>query len=311
MNAFRFLIEREFWEHRGALIWAPAGTGLFMVALMLLGASFGQLQLGGGMKLDRPAMEAMAPLLEKMPPEAARMAAEVALFTPIMLINFVVAIVVFFYCLGALYDDRRDRSVLFWRSMPVSDTMTVASKATTALVVAPLFALAAIVVSHLLLMLVAAIWLTVLGANGFSVVFLNATPWQMWGRYLAAIPLHVLWMLPVVGWLLLTSAFARRRPFVWAVVVPIAAVMIDGRLGLIRALGSDNSLWMLILDRLRHSPLPVSLRIDGVAEGSISRIAQIGQFELLGSFALWAGAALGIGLLALAVWQRARQEDAY
>ena len=50
--------------------------------------------------------------------------------------------VVFFYCLGSLYDERKDRSVLFWKSLPVSDRDTVLSKALSALVVAPTLAIA-------------------------------------------------------------------------------------------------------------------------------------------------------------------------
>ena len=53
------------------------------------------------------------------------------------MVNIVLGVVVFFFCLGALFDDRKDRSVLFWKSLPISDQATVLSKVAMALVVAP------------------------------------------------------------------------------------------------------------------------------------------------------------------------------
>src|SRR3546814_20822192 len=55
-------------------------------------------------------------------------ALDVAMYSAMGLLVVVLGFVVFFYCLGALYDDRRDRSILFWKSLPVSDASTVLSK---------------------------------------------------------------------------------------------------------------------------------------------------------------------------------------
>src|ERR1700747_2544174 len=73
----------------------------------------------------------------------------------LILTAFVVGV---FYCLDALYGERRDRSILFWKSLPVSDLTTLLSKATIPLVVLPLSTFAIVIATQLVMLL----WTSVL-----------------------------------------------------------------------------------------------------------------------------------------------------
>jgi ABC-2 type transport system permease protein len=126
-----------------------------------------------------------------------------------------------FYCLDALYGERRDRSVLFWKSLPVSDLTTVLAKACIPFVVLPLITFAMIIVAQtILFLLITAIAL----GNGISTAVLwpQLPLWKMWISLLCAVVSSALWYAPIYGWLLLVSSYARRATFLWAVLPPFA-----------------------------------------------------------------------------------------
>src|SRR5260370_619647 len=130
--------------------------------------------------------------------------------------TFIVGI---FYCLDALYGERRDRSILFWKSLPVSDLTTVLSKAIVPLMVIPPLAFAFALVTQTGMLLIVAV---ALPAHGISI----APLWDglVWGQMvlvmLYKIVVHVLWYAPLYGWLLLVSAWCQRGPILWAVLPP-------------------------------------------------------------------------------------------
>jgi ABC-2 type transport system permease protein len=133
----------------------------------------------------------------------------------------VMAFVVFFFCLGTLFDERKDRSVLFWKSLPLSDTQTVLSKALMALVGAPLITFGFAVVVSLLSLLIILIGAAASGLNLFGAVLASPAVYTAPFLVLAMLPVYVVWALPTVGWLMLASAWARTKVFLWAVGVPV------------------------------------------------------------------------------------------
>jgi len=129
-------------------------------------------------------------------------------------------IVGFFYSLDALYGERRDRSILFWKSLPVSDLTTVLSKVAIPMVILPLLSFAITVITQWLMFLLSS--LVMLG-SGLSV----ATLWAQSSSFHVSLVLlyhivtvHGLWYAPLYGWLLLVSAWAVRAPFLWAFLPP-------------------------------------------------------------------------------------------
>jgi ABC-2 type transport system permease protein len=140
----------------------------------------------------------------------------------IMLIAFVVGI---FYSLDALHSERRDRSILFWKSLPVSDLTTVLSKASIPLVVLPLLTFA-ITVGLQLIMLLLSDAVRVVGGAG------TAAPWapplfEMELVLLYSVSVIALWHAPIYCWFLLVSGWARRATFLWAVLPPLAVAVIE------------------------------------------------------------------------------------
>ena len=145
-----------------------------------------------------------------------------------MMMIFIVFIVGVFYCLDALHGERRDRSILFWKSLPVSDLTTVLSKVTIPLMILPLIAFAIVVCVHLIMVLETSVVL----------IFHGMSPASTWAHVpvvsnllvllygLAAI---ALWHAPIYGWLLLVSGWARRATFLWAV-LPLIAIQIFERI---------------------------------------------------------------------------------
>jgi len=324
MNTMKWLIRRELWENKGALVRAPlilagvllAFSGVSMVGLFARGVL--QLDVSGkAIDMSGESFSVAVGGHNRAMIEAALsnyMGAAVPLF-------MMLAVVVFSYCLGALYNERRDRSLLFWKSLPISDTATVLSKALLALVVAPLITLAIGAVTALLLILMAAATLALHGLDLFGIVF--TTPRLYWGplKILALLPVSILWALPSVGWLLMVSAWARSKAFLWAVGMPLLVGVlviwgnhilnldIDGLwffehiVGHL-LLGVAPGCWLLF----ERDNLQIAMQTDGqhIAFGDV--FSQ--SWATLATPAVWIGAVAGIVMIAIAIWLRRRRDDA-
>jgi ABC-2 type transport system permease protein len=203
---FYSLVKRELWECRSIYL-APLAIAAVIVVGNLFVAGAVARAVRNAASLD-PALQHEA--LTRPYHFAAAL---------IMGAAFIVSI---FYSLDALYGERRDRSILFWKSLPVSDLTTVLAKASIPLVVLPLVAFAITVVTQSIMLLISSL---VLLASGLSV----ATLWTQLAAYRSLsillyhlVTVHMLWYAPIYAWLLLISAWARRAPFLWAVLPPLA-----------------------------------------------------------------------------------------
>ncbi len=139
-------------------------------------------------------------------------------------------IVVFFYLLDSLLAERKDRSILFWKSLPISDAEVVSSKVITALVLAPIYVL---VVSAFTQLAFGVVWYLrgPEGLPGELLIPWDAGIWmQVQVAYLALVPAVVLWYLPIAGYLLLVSVWARKNAFLWAVLPPAGILLVESML---------------------------------------------------------------------------------
>src|SRR5213594_1360536 len=131
------------------------------------------------------------------------------------------------YDFDALYGERRDRSILFWKSLPVSDGTAVLSKMSIPVVVVPLVTFAITVATHIAMLLLSSAILLARGASGAALW--NQLPlthiWRMLFIHLMAG--HGLWYAPIYAWFLLVSAWARRAPLLWAALPPLAVVSVE------------------------------------------------------------------------------------
>jgi len=143
-----------------------------------------------------------------------------------MLVVFVMGTIAFFYSLDALYSDRRDRSVLFWKSLPLSDAETVLAKFFTAAVAIPVVAAAAALLAQLIAAAGASAKVTMIGGDP-SVLWNPAVLATAIGSVGLLAAVSVLWYAPLVAYLLLVSAWSPRSPFLWASLPPVALVMLE------------------------------------------------------------------------------------
>jgi ABC-2 type transport system permease protein len=204
---FYWSVRRELWESRYIYIAPLAAAGFFLVGFLI-----GTIHLPGKM---RSAL-ALDPMKQY---EVIQQPYEFA--ETLLMGTFLIVAVIF--CLDALYVERRDRSILFWKSLPVSDVTTVLAKASIPVVIMPLVTFAITVVTQWIMALLST---AVLLGSGLSA----ATLWkhlplvQMWLNLFGHIVgFHGLWYAPIYCWLLLVSAWARRAPFLWAT-LPLLAI---------------------------------------------------------------------------------------
>ena len=195
-------IRRELWENRSIYIAPLVVAGVVLVGFLIA-------TIGRAMAIIDPAQR------------AAVLVGRNSFATGLMIAAaFVVGV---FYCLDALHGERRDRSILFWKSLPVSDLTTVLSKASIPLVVLPLITFAIIVAIRLIMLLLST---AVLSMSGLSPVTPTQLPlYQEPLVLLYSLVAIALWHAPIYGWLLLVSGWARRAVFLWAV-LPLIAVSI-------------------------------------------------------------------------------------
>ena len=326
LRRFGWLLRREFWEHRTGLLYAPLVAGLLSLLLTAIGLvtalvlgrnASGQIHTDEGIVTINGLN--LAALAGQIGPENARQLADAINVTLLLAAGWpllVMAFVVFFYCIGALYDDRRDRSILFWKSLPVSDAATVAAKLVTALGVAPLLALLAsaiTVAGYLLLLMGAVAWA---GADPVSLVWQPARPLALLAHLLLSLPAYALWALPTAGWLLLCSAFARRVPFLWAVVPPLLGGALFTASGLAGMVGlSQAALWQHGIARLLLGTVPGITEWYTPANPALDNDAVAALFSVsealapLALPALWIGVVFGLACAAGCVWLRRRSDD--
>src|SRR5436189_2490304 len=223
---FYWSVRRELWENRSIYV-AP-----LIVAVVVL---FGFLVSTVGMPQRRQAVLLLDPAHQRAAIEAPY---DVAAMT-LILTAFIVGV---FYCLDALHSERRDRSVLFWKSLPVSDLTTVLSKASVPFVILPLIIFGTVVLVQFLMLL----WSSaILLPSGLA-----ATTWTRFNLFqqsmilLYSLIVIVLWHAPIYGWALLVSGIARRATFLWAVLPPLAIAIFE------KITFNTSYFWDLLKNRL-------------------------------------------------------------
>lgn len=200
---------REIWENYS--IWIGP---TIVSAIILFGSVVGAAYL--------PGRRRNALLLDDIHRRAAIEAPYDVAAVMLLMTAFIVGL---FYCLDALYGERRDRSILFWKSLPVSDLTTVLSKATIPMVVLPLVSFVVIVATQLLMLLISTVALAPSGLAGTTFQNLNFFRESL-GLVYALIAI-ALWHAPIFGWALLVSGWARRATFLWAVLPPLGIAFFE------------------------------------------------------------------------------------
>lgn len=305
MKTFFWLVRREFWENKTMLFWLPIALGVvFFFLFLTVEISFKEVLSADRFKETQKMFdEAFATHLRfqmatHVPAEMARFFLHVLLGTGAFLSTF--------YLLSSLHGDRRDRSLLFWKSMPVSDVSQVAAKLVFPLILTPLLAIVIGFLSYFLGAFIVAVLSTFGYFNLFSIILSNRDLYNLPLTYLSLLPFYFVWALPTVGWFLLVSSLASSRVFPWAVGMPILSTLILSFLNSALKLNLDM-LWIVknLLARLIGANLPASWLTE-LSNAELKATAQQ-PLEITianvswASQSLWLGAVLGIAMIVLAI----------
>lgn len=320
MNTFPTLLKREFWEHKGGMLWAPVVVGGLMLGAGAASMFIGLAAKTGGIRVNGENIVIDGANISQATQSQMAEGLALAIIPSMAPLAAVLAFVLLFYALGSLFDDRRDRSVLFWKSMPVSNTATVLSKLVSMALVAPLItALVGIVVATLVALL-AALSLSAFGVSVFQELLTTGEFYLAPLAVLAVIPVYALWVLPSIAWCMAVSAWAKRAPFLWAVGTPVlAGILLSWQQAMFdRDLGADW-FWEHIVGRLFGSFLPGmwfafsgnAERIDSFqpTDQSVFELVSM-SYGSLTSPSLWIGLAAAAALVAVAIRLRRWREDA-
>ena len=217
------LIRRELWEHPAIYV-AP----LAIAALVLLCLLTGQVTVSAfGEAVD------FGIVIAQNSSDLQRAAAITGVLLIVTTLFALGALIVMaFYSLDALYAERKDKSILFWRSLPITDAETVLSKLLTALLVIPLVTLLIAIATHLAILVMTSIWVMIQGGDASHLVWSSAPLADAWISSLVFAVAMPLWLSPFVGWFLLVSALTKRAPLLMAfmplLVVPLLEKMSTG-----------------------------------------------------------------------------------
>jgi ABC-2 type transport system permease protein len=288
---FFTLVRRELWEYR-SLLWVPLAA-----AVLMWGAAIVSSTLSGGLQIQVDGDDVR--FFEQLSTDSLRQSQLFAvwisaLLVPLLMIGF---IVIFFYLTDSLYAERKDRSILFWKSMPVSDLSTVGSKAFTALVAVPLW------IWSLSLLLGLGIFAIIAARySGTTLDPLTHFHLGVWftvqGTLLLNILIAVLWYAPIAAYLLTVSVLVNRAPVLWVGLIPMALAFAEN------AISDTTHILQFIGHRLAGFFEIFAPSLNRPDDDSVDRTMQtielayreLSAASLLADPQLWLGVVVAMGL---------------
>jgi ABC-2 type transport system permease protein len=314
MNRLLALVKREFWENKGAFRTTPLVIGgIFLAAMVMFLITFNHFdnEFQSLKELLRFIAQQDVVLRDRI-----LYAANLEISA---IFSAVLAFVVFFYLLGSLYDDRKDRSILFWKSLPASDTLTLASKLLAAMVVAPFIFWVVYVITHIVIMALFAVVVMVLGENPWTLFLSLGSPFKAWSLVLLSYFAQSIWALPLYGWLMLVSAFAPRIPLLFAILPPVVLGVLELWVDFLKTFTLNDNLFGLFGHWFANSPIIMSADKNedniGAALGIPitsdfdHQVTAANIFDRLFSTDMLIGLAIAAVFLGAALWLRRRATE--
>ncbi len=253
MNQLPILIKREYWEHRATFLYLPAIMTAILIAILILVGTGLQFDLIEVTVTDRGdegsehsiviesnsdgADEDQTSLFNLFGVQLQRLAAspmedreqmlDQLYYGSSMILLAVSWFVMFFYLTGCLFEDRKDRSILFWKSMPVSDWITVIAKLITALFLIPAIYMVFIVLSNMAMLLISTVLALGQPVEIWDTLWAPANLPSRWLHLTGYVLYSSAWCLPFTGWVLLVSSCARSATLAWIFGIPILISIIE------------------------------------------------------------------------------------
>jgi len=296
------LIRREIWEHRSIYI-----TPMAIAIIVTLGV-FTMLIFASGFAAE---LDAVIFGATNIAGETERKAALTGFFLGTSWVFLVaLAVLTVFYCLDSLYAERKDKSILFWRSMPVTDAETVISKLITALLVIPVAAIIGIIATHLVNLVVTSVWVSMKGGDASLLIWGSVSLLDNWLAAVIVILATGIWMSPFIGWFLFVSAYTKRSPLLMAFMPLVLIALLE------KIILRTHIFAQYVLGRADEMPLIRTENVERffdeeqwrIAEGATSLLVHLDIVQFLTSPATWAGIIV-CGLLSTAAIYVRRYRD--
>ena len=209
--------------------------------------------------------------------------------------------------------------MLFWKSLPVSDRDTVLSKVASAVLVAPALAVAAWIATMFAFLVLVSGFVLAHGGNPLTLLWGPGSPLANAGVMIASIPVYAVWALPTVGWLMLCSSWARSKPFLWAIMIPVMAGIFISWFDVMNAVDLDSGwFWRNVVARALGGVFPGTW-ID-VANTDVLQLKRPGDmihqgallktmYSVLATPQAWIGAAAGVAMIAASIRMRRWRDE--
>lgn len=302
MQKLTALLKREMIENRFSALWLPFGIGIGLVCV-LLGALIWHHDIA--LSLNGTGIDGLASIAadEKIQVATTLLAAlTLPFYVPLIFI-------VIFYLAHGLFDERKDRSILFWKSLPVSDHLTVASKLITAIVVIPACYWLAATMTQGAFLFVLTLTGQLVGLELWSVLWQPSLIFAQAVNGVVALLAHGLWLLPIYAWLLFCSSWAPRAPLMVAIAIVAIFSLFINTWQIVQTFnftGFTPLRW--VAERFNESPLPLSFQLS--LEPPTTVVLQSDQFLQMASYfaspKMWVGWLIAAGLSALTILMRHR-----
>lgn len=297
------LIKREFWEHRSIYVTplAIASIVTLSVLAMLVFAS------GFAKELDVAIFGA-----SNIAGEGERKAALTAFFVGTSWLFLVaLAVLTVFYCLDSLYAERKNKSILFWRSLPITDAETVLSKLIMAAVVIPAVAVLGIIATHIVNLIITGIWVSMKGGNAGLLIWNSVPLFDNWVAAFIVVMASGIWMSPFIAWFLFVSAWTKRAPLLMAFMPLILIPLLEWIFLRTRFFATA------VLNRGDAMPLFRTLDFESFFEeehwragiDSISLLGHLDVIRFLSSPSMWAGLLVCALFVTAAIYVRRYRDE--
>jgi len=305
VSSFTALVKREYWEHKGGMFYTPAIMAMVFAGLMILGAITGDhVTLGDEHSFSfYDHLPGAVEQFENLDEEKRSRGVQIGLYASIVLFGIVMLIVSLFYALGSLYDERKDRSILFWKSLPLSDTATVLSKFLAVTVLIPIFYSIIIGAFQLFLLCFGTVAAWFGGSSGIA-IWASSNLFAVLFNSLFAIVTASLWLAPLWSWLMLASSWAKKVAFLWGALpvfmIFIAEMWIFQTTYFIEMVGERIAQGFVILNSNMHY----------IVGGNMFDIDVQRWYQVFGNMEFWGGLIVsGVFLTGAIITRRYRDES--
>jgi ABC-2 type transport system permease protein len=314
MKRLNALLRREFWENKGAFRTTPLVIGGLYVVFLLM-SIFTTAHIDSDLYTFREAVRVMA----DQPAELRGTVMYQGMLGSSVFFTVVMGFVIFFYLLGSLYDDRKDRSILFWKSLPASDTLTLASKLISAMVVIPTFFLLILIITHIIMAIIGSLMILGVDGNPWTLFLGVVNPFKAWAMIAASWYAHSIWALPIYGWLMLVSAFAPRVPLLFATLPPLIFAVLQTWIDFLRTFTLKSNIVGVVGEWIFNTPAILTAEVhDGVGEIALGvpltddfdhAVTLVNMLDRLFSVQMLIGLVIAAVFLAAALWLRHRATE--